>query len=763
MSILSHRVLRKEDPQFVTTGARFTADLDDPRLEGAAHVTFVRSTMAHARITSVDVTAALEVPGVVAAYTAGDIDIEPPPLVIPPLFPEEMRRPWLASGVVRFVGEPVAIVVTADPHTGEDAAEQVFVDYEPLPVVTTAEQAMETDTLLFPEFGSNVAVSYGEESDPDLFDACEVVVEQRIVNQRLAACPLEVRSSAAVWEGETLVMWSSNQNPHNSRNRLATIYGLEREYVHFVCPDVGGGFGPKINQYPEDMILPWIARRLGRAVRWTETRSENMVAMGHGRDHLSVATLGGTRGGDLQAYRLITIANVGAYTSLGAFLPSQTASMAPGVYDLEHVETRSLAVVTNTTPTEAYRGAGRPEATEAIERIVDIFAAEIGIDPGELRRRNLIPADAFPYETRTGLTYDCGAYGRALDLVLDEADYPALRAEQKRRRDSGDTSQLGIGLSTYVEITAGPFPGSEFAQVQVHEDGSATVYSGTSPHGQGHLTSWSMIASDELGIPLDMIRVITGDTEEVAKGSGTYGSRSLQLGGAAVQKAAAELVEDARRLAAELLEVQPEEVVLDKAEGASFHVSGNRSLAKGWAELAQAAAASGGLDVATSFKATQPTFPFGAHLAVVEVDVETGKVILVRLVSCDDAGRVLNPLLAEGQRHGGIAQGVAQALLEEMVYDQAGNPLTTNLADYAMISAAELPSFELVAMETPTPVNPLGAKGIGESGTVGATPAVHNAVCDALSAYGVRHLDMPLTAERVWRALQEASSGELRA
>ncbi|KAA0233962.1 MAG: Carbon monoxide dehydrogenase large chain [Acidimicrobiales bacterium] len=761
MSILGNRLLRKEDPELLTTGARYTADVDDPRLQGAAHVSFVRSTEAHARVNSIDVAAALEAPGVVAAFTAADIDIDPPPLVIPPLFPEEMRRPWLASGVVRFVGEPIAIVVTDHPHQGEDAAELVFVDYEPLPVITAAEQAMEEETLLFPEFGSNISVSYGDGGDPDLFAGCEVVVEQRIVNQRLAACPLEVRSTAAVWDGETLVMWSSNQNPHNSRNRLAGIYGIDREYVRFICPDVGGGFGPKINQYPEDMILPWVARRIGRAVRWTETRTENMVAMGHGRDQLNIATIGGSRTGDLQAYRLVTIANVGAYPSLGAFMPSQTASMAPGVYQFDRVETRGVAVVTNTTPTEAYRGAGRPEASEAIERIVDVFAAEIGMDPSELRRQNLISPDAFPYETGTGLLYDCGDYEKALDLVLAEADYPALRAEQRRRRRSGETVQLGIGLCTYVEITAGPFPGSEFAEVRVHEDGSATVYSGTSPHGQGHETSWSMIVADELGIPVDRIRVVTGDTEEVAKGSGTYGSRSLQLGGAAVKKAAAELAEYARSLAAELLGAEPVEVVLDKAEGASFHVAGSRTRAKGWAELAQAAASSGGLDAAASFKASQPTFPFGAHLAVVEVDVETGAVHLTRFVSCDDSGRLLNPLIAEGQRHGGIAQGVAQALLEEMVYDEAGNPLTTNLADYAMISATELPSFDLVALETPTPVNPLGAKGIGEAGTIGATPAVHNAVCDALAVFGVRHLDMPLTAEKVWAAIKASTAGEV--
>jgi carbon-monoxide dehydrogenase large subunit len=408
--------------------------------------------------------------------------------------------------------------------------------------------------------------------------------------------------------------------------------------------------------------------------------------------------------------------------------------------------------VTNTTPTVAYRGAGRPEATAAIERAMDLFAAEVGLDPAEVRRMNLVPAFDSAHTTAIGTSYDCGDYAKALDAALEAAGYAELRAEQQRRRAAGDAMALGIGVSTYVEVTAGPTAGEEFGRVQIEADGSATVYTGTSPHGQGHHTAFSMIASAQLGIAMERIRVVHGDTDIVTKGVGTFGSRSLQLGGTAVHQAAAEVVDLARKVAAELLEANPDDVVLDRAAGA-FHVAGTPTVNRTWAEVAAA-----GVDLAADadFAAAQPTYPNGAHVAVVEVDTETGEVRLVRLVAADDAGRILNPLLAEGQRHGGIAQGVAQALYEEVRYDADGNPQTTNLADYAMVSAAELPSFELVTVSTPTWVNPLGAKGIGESGTIGSTPAVQSAVCDALAHLGVRHIDIPCTPEKVWQAIEEA-------
>jgi len=431
--------------------------------------------------------------------------------------------------------------------------------------------------------------------------------------------------------------------------------------------------------------------------------------------------------------------------------------MAQGTYVIPKVEFNSRSVTTNTTPTVAYRGAGRPEATAAIERAMDLFAAEIGMDPAEVRRKNLIPSDAFPFTGATDTTYDVGDYERALDLVLEASDYASLREEQARRRAEGEPVQLGIGLSIYVEVTAGPQAGTEFAKVDVEDDGSATVYTGSSPHGQGHVTAFTALASDELGIPMDRIRLVWGDTDLVARGQGTMGSRSLQLGGTAVHEASVGVVDRARQLAADALEANPDDIVLDKVDG-RFHVAGTPTIGRTWAELAVAARDAGSpLSVITDFQASSATFPFGAHVAVVEVDTETGRVELVRFIAVDDAGRILNPLLADGQRHGGIAQGAAQALLEEVRYDEDGNPVTSNLADYAAISATELPSFELVAMETPTDVNPLGVKGIGESGTIGSTPAVQSAVVDALAHLGVRHVDMPASPERVWRAVQAAA------
>ncbi|MBO0731915.1 MAG: molybdopterin-dependent oxidoreductase, partial [Acidimicrobiaceae bacterium] len=428
-----------------------------------------------------------------------------------------------------------------------------------------------------------------------------------------------------------------------------------------------------------------------------------------------------------------------------------TRVMAPGTYDIPKLQFSARAVVTNTNPLVAYRGAGRPEATAAIERAMDLFAAEIGMDPAEVRRRNLVADDKFPYTTAAGTTYDIGAYSRALDLVLEAAGYDELRAEQARRRQAGDRLLLGIGLSCYVEITNGAGPPGEFAAVEVLRDGKARVYTGTSPHGQGHATAWTQLASAQLGIPMEDIEFVANDTDLVRSGGGTMGSRSLQSGGLAVHEASVELVNQARRLAAELLEASADDVVLDRVNG-RFHVAGTPTVGRSWAEIADAAAPRGGLRVDLDSAPPGPTFPFGAHVAVVEVDTEIGAVRLTRLVAVDDAGTIINPLLAEGQRHGGLAQGAAQALLEEFRYDEDGNPLTASLADYAMVSATELPSFELVPMTTPTPINVLGAKGIGESGTIGSTPAVQNAVIDAVAHLGVRHVDMPTTPERVWRA-----------
>ena len=756
MSILGNRVVRKEDPLFLTKGATY---VDDLVLDGAVHLSFVRSTMAHARITSIDVEEALTAPGVVAIYTAADVTL-PPIRPEVPILNQAMPQPLLAGDVVRFVGEPIVAILTEDRYQGLDAAELVWVDYDPLPTIVDPEQALADEVVLHPEAGTNLALELAFPMDETLFDGCDVVVRQRMVNQRVAPSPLEVRGGAAEWQPDgRLTYWGSSQHPHTWRDELARGLQVEPDQVRFIAPDVGGGFGAKIHSYPEDVLAAWLAHpaQVGRPVKWQDTRSESMVAMGHGRGQVQQVEIGGTRDGKVLGYRLSVVQDAGAYPRIGAVLPYMTRVMLTGVYDIPRAEFASRSVVTNTTPTVAYRGAGRPEATAAVERAMDLFAAEIGMDPVDVRRRNLVSKDAFPFTTQTSTVYDIGDYEGALDRALEAADYAGLRAEQARRRDAGEV--VGIGVSTYVEITA-VGGGTEFGAVEVRPDGTAVVRAGTSSHGQGHATAYAMLVSERLGIPIDDIEFVQSDTDLVPYGEGTSGSRSMQQGGVAVAQAATELVEKARAAAGDLLEAAVEDIVLDSAGGV-FHVAGTPAVAKTWAEVAASVAEGEGgpLGTEVKFTAEGPTFPFGAHVAVVSVDPETGKVAFERIVACDDAGRLINPLLAEGQVHGGLAQGAAQALMEEVRYDEDGNPITSNFADYAFISAPELPSFEIVHMETPTPLNELGAKGIGESGTIGSTPAVQSAVCDALSPFGVRHLDMPATPERVWRAIHGDDAG----
>jgi aerobic carbon-monoxide dehydrogenase large subunit len=765
MGILGSRVLRVEDPRLLTDGGTYCADVADRRLASAVHAAYVRSSVAHARLLAVDVEAARARPGVVDVIVGADVDLAP----IPGWFNPAMVRTHLARDRVRFVGEPLAVVLTERPEQGEDAAEVVAVEYEPLPPLVDPMAALTSEVRLFPEVGTNLVCEFGAPAGdgPDALDDCEVVVRQRLVNPRVAACPLEVRSSAAAWVDGRLHMWCSTQNPHGVRGALAMLYGVDDADVTVVAPDVGGGFGAKIDLHAEDLLLPWLARRCGRPVRWLETRSENLQAMVQGRAQVHDVAIGGRRDGTIGAYRLSIVQDAGAYPTMGAYLPMMTRSMAAGTYAIPVVEADARVVVTTTPPIGAYRGAGRPEATAAIERAVDLFAAEVDMDPAEVRRRNLLPRFDEPLTTPTGETYDCGDYPAALERALEAAGYDQLRAEQRRRRQRGDQIALGIGVAAYVEVTAGPSGGSEFARVQVRPrpdpacgpdgvDGvDVVVATGSSPHGQGLDTAFAMLVADGLGVPIERIQVCHGDTDAIPRGGGTMGSRSLQLGGSAVRAAAVDVIERARRVAAELLEAALDDVEHDAAAG-TFRVVGTPAVTRTWADVA-AAADSQGTPLAADhdFQVAHPTYPFGVHVAVVEVDTETGDIRLVRLVACDDAGRILNPLLAHGQRHGGLAQGAAQALYEQVAFDAHGNPLTATFADYPIISAAELPSFELVDLETPTWVNALGAKGIGESGTIGSTPAVHNAVCDALAHLGIRHVDMPCTPATVWQAIQE--------
>ena len=757
-SILGNRVLRKEDPKFLTTGGEYVDDLlNEPRLVGGLHVTYARSSAAHARVLSIDTSEAESMPGVVAVFTAASLDLQPVPAAFNPM----VARTLLASDKVRYVGEPIVAIVTETREQGEDAAEAIIVDYDYLEAFVDLETSMASSTHIYESAGSNVvfdttALGIPENTGDAYFEGCEVIVKGRFLNQRVAPCPLEVRGAAAVWGDDgRLTQWLSTQHAQGTVAPIAAANGVAEAQVHILTPDVGGGFGAKIGAYPEELLLGVIAKKVGRAVKWRETRSESMVALGHGRAQLQYITLGGTKAGKVTHYQLWAIQDSGGFADMGTILaPFMTRPMSSGVYAIPNIECRTTSVVTNTTPVVAYRGAGRPEATAAIERAMDLFAFEIGMDPAEVRRINLIPKFLEPHTTVVGQTYDVGDYETALDKALQVAGYTELRAEQAKRRARGDVKQLGIGVCVYVEITGGVGNG-ESAKVEVLDDGRAVVYTGTSPHGQGHDTAWSMLVQEQTGIPMDKIELVWGDTDLVPIGTGTMGSRSLQQGGNAVFAVAGELVNKAKSVAARILEVSEADVVLDKDRGA-FHVVGTPAVTKTWADLAIAEKSTGGLNHNDVINVSGATFPFGAHVAVVEVDTETGKVRHIAHTACDDAGKVLNPLLLEGQIHGGVAQGAAQALLEEVMYDADANPITSNLADYGFISAAELPSVTVVHMETPTPVNLLGAKGIGESGTIGSTPALQSAVVDAVSHLGVRNIEMPCTAERVWQAIQAA-------
>ena len=745
-SILGTRVLRTEDPKLLTIGGDYIGDL---ALEGAVHLQYVRSSVAHARLTDVDVTEARQAPGVLAVYTAADMDLAPAKPGMP-FLNQKMRRPFLAIDTVRFVGDLIALVVAETKAQAVDAAELVVVDYEPLEPLLDLRASQTNTNLLHADAETNVVFAMPGAAADDTFADCEVVIEQVILNPRMAPAPLEPRTAAARWEADgRLTYWACGQGAHSAKDGLAKLFGLEKGMVRVITPDVGGGFGAKQGNTAEEFLTIWVARKLGRPAQWVETRTENLLGLVHGRGQVQTVKMGGTKDGHISAYRLEVLQDSGAYADIGAMLPFMTKLMASGTYDIAKVEVDTVSLLTTTTPTGAFRGAGRPEATAAIERALDVYAAEVGLDPVEIRRRNLLKKDQFPLTTPTGANYDSGDYVAALDQVLAAADYAGLRAEQARRRAAGDRNLMGIGVSCYVEIT-NPMGGGEHGSVEITADGRAIVRTGSSAHGQGHHTVFAMLVSDRTGIAMDRIEVRHGDTDDVPRGGGTGGSRSLQAGGTAVVTAADQVIAKAKEKAADLLEASVDDIVLTAG---AFHVAGVPTRSLGWADVA---ASTGGLKEEADLGPMPATFPFGTHISVVEVDADTGQVKIVRHISCDDAGVIVNPLIVDGQVHGGVASGIAQALMEEIRYDEAGNPVTSNLADYAFISSAELPSFERISQETPTPHNPLGAKGIGEAGTIGATPAVHNAVVDALSHLGIRHVDMPCTPERVWRAIQGA-------
>ena len=754
MALRGTAVRRREDGPLLRGTSTFVADIS---LLNAAQVYYLTSTVAHADIISINVDDAKSAPGVIDVVTHADLDIGPYPAANP-IFDEAMVRPLLASGRVRFVGEPVVAIIAESSALAQDAAELVDIRYEQRDAIIDPEAALDSNIILFDGTAEgNVVCRMEAEGLHADFETCDVVTEVRTVNNRLAPAPIETRVAAAEWGADgRLHCYNAGQGPHPVRAAIASILGLEKDQVRVVSRDVGGSFGAKARPSPEEALLGWLAKRVDRPVVWVPSRSDDMVGLGHGRGQIQYCRIGGSSEGDITAYHLHVVQEAGAYPAGGAGLPANARAMLTGCYDIASVGFSSVSVVTNTTPTGAYRGAGRPEAAAAIERAVDVFAAAIGVDPTEVRRRNFHRPEAFPLTTKTGSNYDSGEYEASLDAALDASGYSDLRAEQARRRSVGDQRLLGIGLATYVERTAGAGR-SEYGGVELLSGGRILARTGSSPYGQGHHTAWAMLISDATGVEFDKVEVVHGDTDEVPQGGITGGSRSVQLAGAALWNASEVLVKQAKKIAAELLEASEADLSLDVETG-NFHVIGTPSIGVSWEHLADHLGEQNVgprlLHAEEVFESEGPTFPFGTHVAVVEVDTETGKVDLERLVACDDAGVILNPLLAAGQVHGGLAQGAAQALLEEFRYDEDGNPLTGNLADYPVISAAELPMFERVVLETPTHINPLGAKGIGESGTVGATPAIQNAVVDALSHLGIRHLDMPMTPEKVWRSIK---------
>jgi carbon-monoxide dehydrogenase large subunit len=759
-SILGNAVVRLEDPTLLTGAGDYLDDLDSP---GATRMVFVRSSIAHGVLRSVDVAAARAMPGVLAVYHAGGDDLGLAPFQSFPMISESLNRPPFARDRVRFVGDIVAAVVAETRAQGIDAAEAVVVEIDPLPVVISKTAALGPDApLLFPDNGNNVcfATSFGTDEDP--IEGAAVVAEVAMVSQRLAGVPMEPNGCFMVPGEPTggITCWVSHQAPRSVHEALVGVLGLEPEVLRVVCPWVGGGFGPKAAIYVEYLIAAAAAMQLNLPVKWVETRSEDMVALVQGRDYTMNAKLGLTRDGKITGLDASVLASGGAYPLLGAVLPMLTQIMSVGVYDIPKVRFQGTSVVTNTTPVGPYRGAGRPEATQLIERVLDVAADQLDIDPAEIRRRNFLDPTAFPLTTITGGAYDSGEYAKALDAALVAAGYEELRTEQALRRAAGDPVQLGIGVSAYVEVTAPLGLHVEFGAVEVHEDGTASMAVGTSSHGQGHHTAFAMIASDVLGIPMDKIRLVNSDTATVPRGAGTMGSRSLQTAGNAIFASSKAVLVRAQQIAAHELEASPEDIVT--GEG-GLQIAGVPGRTMSWEALALASRDASRLPEGLTpaplrhegdFDGINSTYPFGAHVSVVEVDTETGKVTMRRHVAVDDCGRILNPLLVRGQQHGGIAQGAAQALFEWVRYDDDGNPLTTNLIDYAIPAASEFPSFEASNTETESPRNPLGAKGIGESGTIGSTPAVQNAVVDALSHLGVRHVDMPCTPERVWRAIE---------
>jgi aerobic carbon-monoxide dehydrogenase large subunit len=773
-------IRRKEDPPLIRGRGRY---VDDIQLPGTLYAAIVRSPHAHARITSIDASEAEGRNDVHLVLTGEDLKDLAAPLPMawaPPGVEVKTPEHWpLARGKVCHVGDPVAVVVADTKYGAVDAAEQIYVDYEELPVVIDPEKALEDGSpVIHDELGTNHSYDWslgGGDVEKALAEA-DVVVERRIVNHRTAGAAIEPRAALAEWRAGYLTLYSTTQVPHLVRLQLAGVLGVAEDRFRVVAPDVGGGFGSKLNVYGEEALVSYVSRRLERPVRWTASRSEDMQAAVHGRDQIDYVRMGLMNDGTITALHTKIIADMGAYHQLlTPFIPAFSAFVMGGCYKIPNVQTDITGAFTNKFPTDAIRGAGRPEATHLIEVTIEQAAAELGMDPLEIRRKNFIPKEDFPADVAVGITYDSGDYHGSLDKLLNNVNLDAFRLQQDGAR--GEGRYLGIGFSTYMEIcglapsrAVGPSGVGiqagfwESAVVRVHPSGSATVWTGASPHGQGHDTGFAQIVADRIGVEPGQVEVVHGDTDRGPFGMGTYGSRSLAVGGESVARAALKVQDKARKIAAHLLEASPEDVEL--ADG-KYQVRGSpdKGLALGDISLAAYVPENipdgmePGLEETNFYDPENFVFPFGAHAAVVEVDAETGKVDLKRYVCVDDCGPAINPLLIDGQVHGGVAHGVAQALYEQIVYDENGQLVTGSFVDYALPTAAELPSFETDRTETPSPVNSLGVKGVGEAGTIASSPTIVNAVIDALRPLGVTYIDMPLTPMRVWQAIQ-AAQGE---
>ena len=768
MSIVGAKVIRKEDPNLLTGRGQF---VDDIQLTGTTHMAFVRSTEAHALIKSIDVSAALECEGVIGAWTAADLELPPLPGV------PGLERPALAIDKVRFVGEAVAVVVAETKYAAADGTELVIVDYEPLGAVTSIEEATaENAPLLYEELGANTVAEVPTEDDHQaIFDAAPHTETIKLVNNRCTAAPIETNACLADHGPAGLTVWASFQAPHHLRNRISAWLDIPQDQCRVITPDVGGGFGQKINFTPEFFIAPVISKILNRPVKYSQTRSEAMTSMYHGRAQEQEVSVAFDNDGKIQALKVFASQDMGGYADgTGMGMPVLTTAMSAGCYVIPNVSIAWRNVLTNTTPIAAYRGAGRPEATYLIERAMDHIAYKLDMDPTEVRRRNYIPMDSFPYPTHSELAvYDSGNFEGALDELLNIMDYESLREEQATNRENPEKPLLGIGFSSWLEIAGFGPPGSlegfghlgswESVQIRIQPDGSAIIYTGASPHGQGTVTTFAQIASEYLGIDYEKISVRHGDTATIPQGIGTMGSRQVAVGGEGVKNASLKIVESAKSIAAHKLEANPEDI--EVADGSLF-VKGTPSKNLTWAEVATFSFQRlelpedmdpGSLDTTILQEVPNFSFPSGAYACVIEIDRQTGDARIRDMYLVDDCGTVINPLLAEGQVHGGVAQGIAQALYEEFSYDENGQPTTATFIDYLMPGAPDLPSYISGRINTPNPNNSLGAKGIGESGSVGTPPAVMNAVVDAVRHLGVTHIDMPATPQKLWEILQGGS------